>query len=84
MTEHAWLDMGAEYLHRDEMAGVGVTAEDLAELDALELRLAVAEATAAVQRAVDAADALDDPGPYHRLEAVLEALRGILADVERP
>jgi hypothetical protein len=31
-----------------------------------------------------AAESLDaDPGLYHRLAAVLEALRGILGDVER-
>jgi hypothetical protein len=59
-------------------------ADDLANLDAEELRLAVAEAAEAVQKAVDAAEGLDaDPGLYHRLAAVLEALQGILADVER-
>jgi hypothetical protein len=41
-------------------------------------------ATEVVQGALRVAEGLDDtPGLYHRLEAVLEALRGILGDVER-
>jgi hypothetical protein len=45
---------------------------------------AVRGAVIALQSVLPAAESLDaDPGPYHRLAAVLEALRGILGDVER-
>lgn len=47
------------------------------------IALYLQEAAEATESALLAADHDDDPSLYHRVGAVLEALRGILGDVER-
>jgi hypothetical protein len=47
------------------------------------IALYLQEAAEATESALLAADHDDDPGLYHRVGAALEALRGILGDVER-